>query len=488
LIKNKYQPTFSSSSLFSQMNLWQESGYLCLLIMDSLWLGLSYYLLANPVTSYWRVITVIGIGILISNYLSRYLNHRNLKIIHHRLIYLGWLGIYLLFCQWCLNSMHFWINPTPWMLLLGTDTLGDVHLVHFFRLLIPIIVIFRGLYIARHHLDPEFFQRNFKLGVVAVGLLGIYFSRSSLTGLVTTFALFLIIGLSGSIISRIYHINDQRGGKIPPPGWSRSVEYVSAVVLIVFTGIFLGWIVAFPLGPVSNRIIISIFSIIFIFVGILLSPILFAILMVFEQLAKLLSSQIILPFAVDAGNDLMNDYLNLFDAIIPKTSNVFDIIVVIFLGIILLASIWFILNRLRWQSRSSRMEMEEDISLLDNKVERHKKKRKAGWLNNLILARNFRKHYYANRIRAIYASFLSLCAIIGTPRNPAKTPNEFFNEIVPIFTGCGDEVELITSSYNRIRYGELPETEEEYQTVKDAWQVIKMHGNKIKKEKNTKIK
>ena len=69
---------------------------------------------------------------------------------------------------------------------------------------------------------------------------------------------------------------------------------------------------------------------------------------------------------------------------------------------------------------------------------------------------------------------------------PQRLPMNSLFEIVPIFTGCGDEVELITSSYIRIRYGELPETEEEYQSVKDAWQVIRMHGNKMKKEMNKK--
>ena len=55
---NNSQPNFSLRSRISQMNLWQESGYLALIIMDSLWLGLAYYLLANPVTSYWMVITI----------------------------------------------------------------------------------------------------------------------------------------------------------------------------------------------------------------------------------------------------------------------------------------------------------------------------------------------------------------------------------------------------------------------------------------------
>ncbi len=480
------QTTYSLRYKISQINVWQEFGYLALLIMDSLWLGLAYHQLANPVTSYWIVLSITGIGILISYYLSRYLNSRNINISHHRVIYLGWLGFYLLLCQWILNSMNFWIDPTPWMLLFGMDTFGDVHLVHFFRLLIPTLVIYRGLYIARHYIDPAFFQGNFKLGLAAVGLLGMYYTGSPMIWLVITFALFLIIGLIGSTISRIINLNDQRGGKIPPPGWSRSGDVVKAVLLIVCAGIFIGWAVGYPFGVVSHRIIISTFSIVFILIGILLSPILLASLVLFEQLAKLLPSQIALPSGLEMGNELMNDYLNRIDATIPGTSNVFDILMVSILGIVLLGIVALIMFMLRWQNPTSNIKVEENIRLIDNNGHGLKKKHRGGWLDNRMFARNIRKHYYANRIRAIYSSFLSLCAIIGVPRSPAKTPNEFLGEVVPVFTGCGNEIKLITSSYNRIRYGELPETEEEYRTVEDAWQVIKKYGNKMKKEKRKK--
>ncbi len=486
MIMKKSRITYSLSYHFSQTNVWQELGYLSLLIMDSLWLGLAYYLLANPVSSYWIVITIIGSGIFISFYLGRFLNHRSVQISHHRAIYLGWLCLYLLLCHWGLNSLHFWINPSPGMLLFGMDTFGDVQLVHFFRLLIPILVIYRGLYIARNHLDPVFFQGNFKLGLVAVGILGLYYNGSPVVWLASTFAFFLIIGLIGSTISRIYNLNDQRGGKIPPPGWSRSVEFIRAVLLIVFAGIFIGWLVGYPLGGVSQRIMISVISIVFILIGILLSPILLASLVLFEQLAKLLPSQIALPSALETGNELLNDYLNRIDATIPGTSNFFDIVIVTILGVILLATVLLIMFRLRWQNRSSIFKVDEDNHSIGIKEDGHKKKHRNGWLDNLFFARNIRRRYYANRIRAIYASFLSLCAVIGVPRNPALTPNEFLYEVVPVFTGCGNEVKFLTSSYNRIRYGELPETEEECKSVESAWQVIKTHGIKMKKDKGKK--
>ncbi len=77
--------------------------------------------------------------------------------------------------------------------------------------------------------------------------------------------------------------------------------------------------------------------------------------------------------------------------------------------------------------------------------------------------------FRAARIRWIYQQFEQLAARKGYPRQAAVTPLEFQSIVAQYFDGGADDIALLTSAYQSVRYGELPETAAEVTQVVQAW-------------------
>ncbi|MDT8305074.1 MAG: DUF4129 domain-containing protein [Anaerolineae bacterium] len=75
----------------------------------------------------------------------------------------------------------------------------------------------------------------------------------------------------------------------------------------------------------------------------------------------------------------------------------------------------------------------------------------------------------AASIRRIYRQMGELAAAYGYPRAAAQTPNEYLSTLGELWPDGQDESTQITQAYVRVRYGEVPETEEELQALRRAW-------------------
>jgi hypothetical protein len=75
----------------------------------------------------------------------------------------------------------------------------------------------------------------------------------------------------------------------------------------------------------------------------------------------------------------------------------------------------------------------------------------------------------AARIRQIYSALIELAATFGAPRDPAQTPLEYLGVLKRGLSSAGNDLQIITEAYLKIRYGELPEHAEEVQAVENAW-------------------
>ena len=87
-------------------------------------------------------------------------------------------------------------------------------------------------------------------------------------------------------------------------------------------------------------------------------------------------------------------------------------------------------------------------------------------LHRLGFLRNWRA---ALSIRRIYRKMVRAAAASGHPRMEAETPFEFLQSLARIWPNHRAETELITRAYVRVRYGELPETKEELDEIREAW-------------------
>ncbi len=75
-------------------------------------------------------------------------------------------------------------------------------------------------------------------------------------------------------------------------------------------------------------------------------------------------------------------------------------------------------------------------------------------------------------IRRIYRKMLRAADANGYPRLEAETPYEFLRTLAKAWPHNRQETQLITTAYVKIRYGELPETEQELQDIKNAWRTL----------------
>lgn len=81
----------------------------------------------------------------------------------------------------------------------------------------------------------------------------------------------------------------------------------------------------------------------------------------------------------------------------------------------------------------------------------------------------FRRQMAAASIRRIYLDMCSMAGSNGYPRLETETPYEYLRTLKEAWPEYPAETRLITEAYNRVRYGELPETQAELDEIEAAW-------------------
>jgi len=79
----------------------------------------------------------------------------------------------------------------------------------------------------------------------------------------------------------------------------------------------------------------------------------------------------------------------------------------------------------------------------------------------------------AASIRRIYQEMSALAASYGYPRAGSQTPYEYRQTLAELWPEGRAESDLITQAYVRVRYGELPESAEELQALRRAWERLR---------------
>ena len=62
---------------------------------------------------------------------------------------------------------------------------------------------------------------------------------------------------------------------------------------------------------------------------------------------------------------------------------------------------------------------------------------------------------------------------LDTPRERNETPYEYLARLFTLWPGYENEARLITRAFVKVRYGELPESKEEFEAIKQAWETLK---------------
>jgi len=138
------------------------------------------------------------------------------------------------------------------------------------------------------------------------------------------------------------------------------------------------------------------------------------------------------------------------------------ITVVIMLGLIVLVA-WGLARAYRQASFAAR---ESERSQIGRNTEAEETGLGRRLLNRLGLLRQWR---VAASVRRIYRLTCRAAAEAGYPRLGSETPYEFLPTLARVWPDLSAETRLITEAFVRVRYGEIPETEEELEAIRAAW-------------------
>ncbi len=72
----------------------------------------------------------------------------------------------------------------------------------------------------------------------------------------------------------------------------------------------------------------------------------------------------------------------------------------------------------------------------------------------------------------IYQQMIRIGSEFGRPRDASETPYEYLKTLFELWPERQGEVQLITRAYVKVRYGEFPETREEFEAIKAAWERV----------------
>jgi hypothetical protein len=132
------------------------------------------------------------------------------------------------------------------------------------------------------------------------------------------------------------------------------------------------------------------------------------------------------------------------------------------------------------EERDSVEDADDLLAMLRKAIQRQAQKvaERLRWIGSL---RKDHRMLAAARIRRIYAKLMLLCEQLEAPRPEAQTPNEYLPTLKMLFPMHYAEVELMTDAYVRVRYGELPESEQELRGIEAAWKQVREQGELVLK-------
>lgn len=362
-----------------------------------------------------------------------------------------------------------------------------------------VLVWSRGLQLARREYSINRAGLRLRVGGLLMAPMVIWLANSRLLWDSSPFILlFFLAGVTAVALIRAEEIEKNQSGQAAAldPRW------LTAVLLASFLTIFLAGTAAIIISGESASEIIGWLAPAWVslqFLGTVAATTLFLLLIPFLQFIDILTNwigrllDVIVPwmtaqwaflgkivgkFFIDKrvlltpreGN-LTNPFLEnrfIFDEVeglgFQLSRNIQIIIILLAIAVVLLVAL--VINRLYRQTAVA-IQQSRRIQSHDDDVEDESLLQRL--LGRLGILRDWQT---AVSIRRIYRKMLRAADASGYPRLEAETPYEFLTTLNKTWPHNRQETELITAAYIKIRYGELPETDQELLSIKSAWRTL----------------
>jgi hypothetical protein len=498
---NALRDTLKLSNIkIPRLNAWQEVALLGVMFMQLSWI-LPWYHSLTPTTrslSPLRVLAILGMMLIVTALLARALTYLAIKENISRYVLFIEFVIGAAICTWQLlftGATNTIKHPGGGLFMMIAD-LESLLPVEFITLLAVFLVWRSGIFLGNQGIGTHWVIRQFRIGILMLAV----FMVATLLGdyQLPTYAvyLFLFSSLLAMGAARIATQNRLRGGVIGPFDINWLGGMVLAALIVVMFAAGVGILMEGPVGQwILLGVEIVIVAIVLVFVGpFLLAPFLLG-LIAGKILDIAPAEEIVDPIQnlEKSIDDIMEVVLEVEPAQFDTTwlmsyiKPVLAVIVLVMVTLTLIRTIKIVRRRRgRYQEGFFTYE---SMSLLDAM--------RAAWRERGLKFRerlNAARLRYADRLKAaarirrVYASLLDLSHDLGVERPVANTPLEFLPKLISIYPFYEDELRLITHAYIRVRYGQLPEHEDQVLVVEEAWERVKVFGEIQLKEYRRKAK
>jgi len=473
----------------SKVNAWREIAALGLVLMNLSWL-IPWFQAFTRVTTYptAQVTLVIGVILLVAYIAGRGTTSLRLKTE----VQVALIGV-LVLCSvlWSL-SVFIPDGNADQAGSISSQALrgwGEVFSVVPRELLVIVALLFVwwwGLRLSRERIGPYMMIKYFQIGSL---LLLLYAAVvADLVGYHPPpwiYILFLFSGLIAMGCARISVVGSLRGGRRSPfnPRWLGEILLAAVITLV------LAAVLAVLFTNQSERIAGWLEGLVYIVGLIIASPIILILSLLAGWLNRMDSASVeVVPqteVPLEEAEGFTPSGLPLINEGGIAQANLLPMLRLVLTWVLVILAVYLLYRFLRHTAvlmRKRRAEVADDPSAysglgglgqLLREVLFGQARQVMGGLQRL----NRRERLMAaERIRNIYAQLLELSGQLGHARLAAQTPLEFLPELEHYFTGCGDDLQVITAAYIDIRYGELPETHSQLQAVESAWRRVQSCG------------
>lgn len=454
-----------------QLQRWIELATLSLLCMEAAWVT-NWYNLILPAPP-WELAfaTLLGV-LLLSHLLARLLLSRGWKMAYRRLAYALWL---ILIALASARLLVFYGRPIRLPALLASplvlfsSAVPDMR--EFWHFFIVLLLVWRGASLARYFITPANTLRSLQMGLLMLFFFGLVNLRFDPQRNLPLLYIFLFFGLCANAAARIGILSQMRGGRIAPLSRRWLLTIAISVLAVVGAGLLLGQLSGSTLLPLFHAAAMLLLAAAALLALVITIPVLMGLLYVAPLLGRLLRNTPLLDFFQQSSQlslQTAEERAHQISTAIQSTRPVLCVSVLLILLVITLIAIQRRRDGRRWQAEEETASLPTALPIPRIGALR------LPWLAAL---QNARRQMAAARIRRIYAALMQLCAKLDLPRPPARTPLEFLPTMQKRFPQQAAGLALITRAYLQVRYGELPEDENEMQNIQRAWEEIRRAGN-----------
>jgi len=478
-------PSLSKPALFQ--DLWSEISTATLYASDITWASVIFCTLFNRPLDYLRVglwLTFFGFFTYFGARLLAAFTKQNWMIsVFSGVWLLISLFLFLKFIVYAGTPVNLWhMFLDPFLNLSKQPVLQSV----LWQMIFLVLLIRRGFTLAASNANSWRAVRSFQMGMLMFFFFGFTTTWANYLPSLVPFLLYLLFIITSLTTSRLAGLTGQVNYRLPvfTKTWFGWIFALTLTLILV--GSSIGWLTGVGMLVFTDWVLRVVFGIGITILVIIFSPLITLIGLLLPWLDNWLSS---LNF--ENLNLLPLEILQKLNQPDPEkaariTATVNQVVTILLIVVLVITAIIVIVTIRRRALRRDALGKDDQV---DRALER-KLARAAGFNAGFLRSRldQARRWMAAARIRRVYRQLMDYCKKLDNPRLPAFTPHEFLPQLISMFPEYNSEVTLLTNVYQRVRYGEVPESLEELEEIMAAWSSIKVNAEERVKERRKRLK